>query len=611
MAQPVWAANELPPAHSTYCAASLLLALSLSLSAGAVGAQTTDVQELRRAEERERALRQQQERTPDVRLPSATSPVAPTLLDNESPCFVVNTLELQILPSDPAPTPASDFFWALNAASGPQRSDSPIGRCLGAQGIGTVLRRVQDSIVAQGYITTRVLAAPQDLSAGTLSLTVIPGRIGAVRFLPQGSGHAHDATAQAALPAGRGELVNLRDIEQALENFKRVPSVNADIQLEAAAPSALPLSALSPSPAGPGTPGQSDLVISHQQHRPVRLALSLDDSGLQATGRYQGGMTLSYDNPLALNDLFYLSLNRSVLGHGLGGQPDGERGTYGTTVHYSVPLGYWLLGATASTNTYRQSIAGASQNYIYSGTSSNIEVKLSRLVFRDALRKTTLGLRAFKRSSSNFIDDTEIGVQRRVVGGFEASVNHRALMGNATLELDLAYKRGTGAFGALPAPEEAFGEGTSRLQIGTASVHFNAPFKAFAQALRYSTHLRAQINASALTPQDRFAIGGRATVRGFDGENSLAGERGFVWRNELSAALQGSGQEAFVGLDHGQVSGPGSEQLVGKRLTGAVLGVRGKLGNAQYELFVGAPVHQPEHFRSARYSAGFSLNYSF
>lgn len=313
-----------------------------------------------------------------------------------------------------------------------------------------------------------------------------------------------------------------------------------------------------------------------------------------------------YDNWWTLNDLFYVSLN-----HDLAGGSYGDHGTRGNTAHYSVPLGYWLLGATASNSGYRQSVAGASQTYLYSGTSSNTEIKLSRLVYRDAARKTTVALRAFQRTSNNYIDDTEVHVQRRKVGGFEASVNHREFIGAATLDANLAYKRGTGAFGSLPAPEEAFDEGTSRMKITTADVTLNAPFKAFEQRFRYTGVLRAQFNHTRLTPQDRFSVGGRYTVRGFDGESSLSAERGWLVRNELSGALGASGQEAYIGLDYGRVEGPSSEFLLGKSLAGAVLGVRGAVKNLQYDIFLGKPLSKPAGFQTASVTAGFSLNYSF
>ena len=546
-------------------------------------------QEQRRVEERDRVLREQQQPAPDVRLPSPSAPETARLPVVEQPCFVVHELKLQLAGVNKAAS-ASQFAWALPAAAGVDQNDSPLGRCVGAQSVGLLITRVQNAIIAAGYVTTRVLAEPQDLKSGVLALTVIPGRIREVRFSAESDARGNQWT---AVPVKGGDILNLRDIEQALENFKRVPSAEVDIQIE-------------PARAPDAEPGQSDLVISYRQGMPFRLSLNADDSGSKATGKYQGGLTLSYDNWWTLNDLFYVSLNRD-----LGGGLDGARGTYGNTVHYSVPLGYWLLAATASNNRYYQSVAGASQTYNYRGTSSNTELRLSRLIYRDASRKTSAALRAFKRTSNNYIDDTEVEVQRRQVGGFEASVNHREFMGAATLDANLAIKRGTGAFKAMPAPEEEFGEGTSRLRLTTLDATLNAPFKAANQRFRYTGAIRAQINHTPLTPQDRFAIGGRYTVRGFDGETSLAAERGWLLRNELSVALGASGQETYVGLDYGRVAGPASELLLGRSLAGAVLGVRGAFKNLHYDVFVGKPVSKPAGFQTARVTAGFSLNYSF
>ncbi|SFU80337.1 Hemolysin activation/secretion protein [Polaromonas sp. YR568] len=551
--------------------------------------QTSAEQEQRRAQERERLLREQQEKAPDVRGAPAPAADNARLPAAESPCFPIQTLQLRAVTGEQAAV-AAQFNWALDAAAGPDASDAPTGRCLGAESIAIVIKRLQNAVIARGYVTTRILAEPQDLKTGVLTLTVIPGRIRAIRFA---EGSSARGNAWTAVPARPGDILNLRDIEQALENFKRVPTAEADIQIEEA------------KDAG-AQPGQSDLVISYQQALPFRASFFADDSGSKATGKYQGGVTLSYDNWWTLNDLFYVSLNTD-----LGGGDAGGRGTRGSTVHYSVPIGYWALAATVSNNRYFQSVAGASQDYVYRGTSSNAEVKLSRLVYRDASRKSTVSFKAFQRRSNNFIDDTEVEVQRRIVGGWELAAGHKEFIGQATLEGNLAYKRGTGAFGSLPAPEEAFGEGTSRFAVVNADANLTVPFKIAQQGMRYSATWRLQHDRTPLTPQDRFAIGGRYTVRGFDGESSLSAERGWLLRNELSTALGATGQELYVGLDHGEVGGPSSEFLVGKRLTGAVVGLRGSFKKLQYDIFIGAPVKKPEFFRTASSTLGVSLSASF
>lgn len=525
-------------------------------------------QQLLRQQQREEARRREAEAQPDVRLQAAQAPV-PGYPATETPCFVINTVELE-------GEGAADFQWALRAA-GPVR-----GRCLGSNGINVLIGQVQNALLARGYVTSRIVAASQDLQDGQLQLTLVPGRIRAVQFAQAEPGYW-----QAALPVVPGALLNLRAIEQGLENLKRVPGAEADIKIV------------------PGElPGESDLQVLWRGGRAYRLGLSADDSGSQATGTYQGGVTLSVDNPLGLQDLFYLTLNHNLPGD----SPSGDYGTRGYAAHYSVPWRYWLFTAQVNDYRYHQSVAGANQDYIYSGSSMNTELKAARLVYRDAVRKTTLSLRAYQRRSHNYIDDTEVEVQRRRMGGFVLGIAHKEFIGRATLDVSLGWKVGTRDFGALTAPEEPYGEGTARPRMFNADLAMQLPI---GQALAWSSSWRGQWNRTPLVPQDRFAIGGRFTVRGFDGETSLSAERGWLLRNELTWTVTGTGQQLYAALDHGQVSGPGAQRLAGTRLSGGALGWRFGWRRLQGDLFAGAPIRKPATYRTAGIAHGFQLNYDY
>lgn len=279
--------------------------------------------EEQRQQERERALRRQQERAVDSRLQPELRPENRRLPKDEAPCFRIERLVL-------AGERAEDFQWALAAAAGENASDDPRGRCIGTEGVDIVMARVQQAVVARGYVTTRVLAAPQDLGQGTLTLTLIPGRVAGIRFA---AGNEARTSLATAIPARAGDLLELRDVEQGLENLKRAPTVEADIQIE-------------PSKVADARPGDSDLAVKYAQRFPLRATLSLDDSGTKATGKTQAGATVAWDNPLGLNDLFYVSLNHDAFNHS-------GQGTSGQTVHYSLPWGYWLASAPRRTSTTR------------------------------------------------------------------------------------------------------------------------------------------------------------------------------------------------------------------------------------------------------------------
>jgi hemolysin activation/secretion protein len=557
------------------------------LSAEAAGQSVTSEaaanQELLRAQARERELRDKHERTVDVHLPRGGKRDSRVLRFDESPCFVINEIVF-------AGDNAKSFNWALAAAGrAGATADSAIGRCVGTEDIYLLVRRVQNEILSRGYITTRVLVERQDLNSKTLTLTLVPGRLHALR---DSNENTSKATFWNAVPVSPGRLLNLRDIEQALENFKRLPSVQADIQI-------------APAKGGDARPGESDLVINWKQNNPWRINVSVDDSGSRATGKYQGGLTLAYDNPLFLNDLFYATISHDVDLKG------SQHGTRGATLHYSVPFNYWLLGITGGGNPYYQSVEGATQTYVYRGVSRNANISLSRLVYRDAIQKTTVSISGWARASRNYIDDTEVEVQRRRMAGWEFGVTHRQVIGRGSIELHLGYRHGTGAVNAIRAPEEAFGEGTSRFGILATDGSITAPFGLGPVNFRYTGTWRTQSNRTPLIVQDRFAIGGRYTVRGFDGESTLVAEQGWLIRNEFAAPLGASAHEIYGGLDRGAVDGPSSLKLVGHSLTGGVVGLRGTVARVQYDVFLGAPIRKPDRFTTAKFTSGFALSANF
>jgi hemolysin activation/secretion protein len=551
-----------------------------------------------RQQERERAVRQRNERTASQLEP--VQAVSTTRLPAaEAPCFRIERITLEGRDS-------GAFQWVLGhldepGAGGDQSAgggkDAPLGRCLGTRGIDIILRRAQNVLIARGWVTTRVLVGAQDLSSGHLKLTLIPGRIAAIRPI--------DANKQerpvslgllAALPMKEGDILNLRDLEQGLENLKRLPTADADIQIAPARGDAHQSA----------QPGQSDLLIQYQRAFPLRLSLGLDNSGTRATGKIQSSATVAWDGPLGLNDLFYINIGHDALNYG-------ERGTRGLSVHYDIPWGPWLLGATYSQSQYHQSVAGYSQNYVYAGQQRNGELRLTRLLYRDSGRRISASVRAWGRSVNNWIDDTAVAVQHRITGGWELGLNDHELLSvgasRASLDANLAWRQGTGAFGSIPAPEQKYGEGTARMQMVLADMSFDLPFKLGAQQWRYTGQWRGQLEATALTPQDLFSLGGFYSVRGFDGESLLMGERGWLLRNDLGWAVPGTpGAQLYLGLDYGQIGGPTARQMAGNHLAGAALGVRGALYKKfNYDIYIGAPLVKPPGFVTARYVTGFNL----
>ena len=518
-------------------------------------------------EQRSEALKQQQLVNPNVTIdtnvfkPAPSSSITPSASQDTDPaslpCFDINHIYLTGELSE-------RFSFALTPYT--MGKSSLLGSCLSVNDINRLVTNVQNLIIEKGYVTTRVLVQNQNLKSGNLFLTLIPGRIDQITAVDIKASRpiyvdsrlnsgGNPANFAPAMPMRSGDLLNVRDIEQALENFKRVPTADADFSIA-------PSSRMS-------TPGYSDIQVKWQQDKRWRLSASVDDSGQESTGVYQGNVTLSLDNPTWHNDLLYLSYN-----HDLYGGNDKNDGSWGYNVGYVLPIDNTQLTLTHSGYNYDQTVAGANQDYVYSGESYNTEALVSQLVHRDNHSKIYLKAGGYAKQQNNYIDDTEVEVQRRRTAGYKAGIGYETIIGQTQWIGDVIYQRGTAAFNAISPPEEA------------------------------------------LTPNERFSIGGRYSVRGFDGERSLSGDHGALLRQELSAYLGDKPHAVYAGIDAGYVKLDNAAQddlLLGNHLVGGVVGVKGYVTpiRTSYDLFAGYPLAQPDNFSDKEWVTGFSLGWQY
>lgn len=504
----------------------------------------------------------------------------------ETPCFAIRDIQLKL--ENGIHERASSFNFALQPAiTGKQ---SVLGKCLGTQSIRNIVNSVQNALIAQGYITTRVDVKDQDLHSGILVISLYLGRVNALLKTADSSRHAQ---LYNALPIRKDDVLNLRQIEQGLENFRRLSGVDVDIQIAPA----------TGEDAENTLGGYSDLIVKWQQDSWFSTSLSVDDSGSKSSGKYLGSFAVTLENPLLLNDVLNAGISYSLKER----KQNNNRNYYAA---YKVPYGNWLLSSYYSKYNYEQTIAGYNGPIIYSGLSQQFNIDISRLLSRGQNYKTHAHYKFYGKQTKTFIDDSELEVQRRKTAGWQAGVNHRQFLGNSTLDIGLDYQRGTGARNALRAPEEKFGYGKSRPRILSADINFIKPFQFAGQPLQYRLNWRGQRTPRVVSPQDRFSIGGRYSVRGFDGEYSLSGDNGHLLQQELGWNGLIPNTQLYFAVDQGWISGPNAKGNAGHYLSGAVLGLRGYYKGFSLDAFAGHGIQAPVGFEKG-FNSGFSASWSY
>lgn len=134
-------------------------------------------------------------------------------------------------------------------------------------------------------------------------------------------GHQEKAL-KMAFPQAEGQVLNLRDIEQGLEQRNRMSSRALTVDI---------------------LPGNREgfsrvALVPVSQRFPVRLDVSADNSGQKSTGSGQMNARLTADNLLSLADQWTLVAGRDSEFHH-------DRRSRNLQAGLSVPYGYWLFSA--------------------------------------------------------------------------------------------------------------------------------------------------------------------------------------------------------------------------------------------------------------------------
>jgi len=524
----------------------------------------------RRLEQQTEAQRASAVRKSDVfTAPGTAMPLAAEWdFPEESPCFRIRTVH-----------------WAEGQPPAwLQRSGARVlGHCIGGAGLQQLQRNLQFELVDRGYVTSMVLVPEQSVSAGALTLRYVAGTIGSV-----------DSTGapgwwRMALPTGPGGVVDQRDLDQALENLRRLTG-QADATIELVPGEAL---------------GASNLVLRPGTGKRWQAYVGGDNGGLAATGEYQVNAGLTLDSPLFLYDRLSVAWNTNA------DRGRDDAGTRSGAISYSIPFGYWSIFGAASRSTYHQTLQGFQDELVYAGVSKQIEGGVSVVPYRGTRYKGTATARMFRKWSHNRIDDIDIAVQHRDVVGYQLDVAHRHYLGSTVLDAGLGWR--STLPGMSKAPGVYLGDphwnGRSAVVIGTLGAL--VPFNVAQQRMAFQSTWRWQHARTPLLPSDYLTIGTRYAVRGFDGQKTLAAESGWVWRNDLSLNLGDTGQQLYTGLDAGRVRGRAARYYSGRTLVGAVIGARGRVpmpGVAvNYDLSVGWPLRRPDTLRTAQPTVAFSV----
>jgi len=469
-----------------------LVALGLCASVAAIAATPGDQDLIR--DRQDRLLQEQQRRLEELReLPGqpAAEPQASTTPDNR--CFPIDSIEIK-------------GAGRLSQAERDALVKPWLGQCLGVAQLNALLKAITDRYLAMGLVTSRAYLPQQDLSSRHLEVQVVEGRLEGLDSSDD-SGLTPRELAMT-FPGTVGELLDLRDIEQMVDQLNRLPSNQAKMELV------------------PGSNvGGSTVQVSNTPSKPWRASLSRNNDGQRATGQQQWGYGLELDSPLGLADQLMLRGSRDAVS-------DHQRTSHSEMLFYNLPWGWWNFSYSYSQSAYRSRAEANTFSFKQTGDTQNHQLRAERVIHRDSVSKTALNSGVAYLRSNNYIEDSRLENSSNRLSEAQFGINHGRRIGSAFVNLDLGLQQGIGAFDAQADRQLQQGDPDARYRKYSLTLSYLQPFSLWGEHLSFSSLATGQRSEDPLYSPQRLSLGGLSSVRGYQ-EQSLSGDSGGYWRNDL------------------------------------------------------------------------------
>ena len=516
--------------------------------------------------EQQQLLQQNEQQRNDLqRSLQATLPSVAAPENDQGPCFTINTIQI-------------DNASLLTDAQKKKLAAPYSGHCLGMAKINQLIRDVSQWYISRGYITSRAFITEQDLTGGQLHITVLEGKLQAIYL--EG---AESRQLMMAFPWREGHILNLRDIEQGMEQINRLRSSPVQIEIV------------------PGeNAGYSIVNLTATPEFPLTATLGFDNSGQKSTGVGQVTSSLTGNNLLGLADKWFISGGRSSAF-------SRSRDAQSLQAGLSVPYGYSLLDYSYSWSDYRSTLTSNGYRWLSHGSSETHRLNGSWVLFRNSNIKTGVMAGLSHYTSHNYLNDVLLQSSSRQLTSLQFGLNHTQKIAGGIATLNPVFSHGMPWFGAESDQGKPGDLPKADFRKWSLSGSFQRPVTA---SLWWLSSVYGQWTPDRLYGNERLTIGGDSSVRGFK-EQYLSGDIGGYWRNELNytlLTLPYLGQvNAMLAVDGGWLKKSTEESWASGTLWGSAVGLGTTNRYVSTQLTFGLPVSYPDQLAPDHLSISYRL----
>lgn len=459
---------------------------------------------------------------------------------------------------------------------------------MGGENVLNLVKELENLYLEKGYIATRVKIDMENsnFKNGKVICVVIEGYIENIEI----KGETDELRIFTSFPMKKGKVLNMKDIDQGIENLNSITANNAKLDIEAGK-----------------NLGGSILEINNKKSKKISGSINYNNLGQKSSGEERVKIAVTIEDILGINDSFTSSYQRKL------GRERKYKDSESFSFYYRVPFKYWDFSIIKDQSEYTTPIKAIGYDYKSRGVSKNMNYSIRRNLHRNDTGKTSAGITLINKESKNYIDDTMLVMSSRKLSVLKIDIGHQRRLFNGMFSGEIAYYEGLKRFGAERDDWEYkdFTSPKAQFQKYTADLNWYKPFRIGEQNFSYKFSFSGQYSDDILYSSEKISIGDDTTVRGFK-ENSIMGDKGIYIRNEI--AYNYKFIEPFIAYDMGRVKDVTKDDYYkkyGSEMSGAAIGIRVYFQYFTASVTYSKPVNAPSYVNKNKQEIYISLSCMF
>ena len=440
--------------------------------------------------------------------------------------------------------------------------DKYINKCNYLSDLKNIINEINALYIDSGYITSQSYITSQDISNGTLDLSVIEGKIANIT--------PNESFINTAFFMQKNKPLNIRDIEIALENINRLNSNDATMSL---APS--------------DEVGYTDVIVENNSTKRINGFVGVDNYGGKRTGEAQVSAGLGLENIFNINDILNIYYNTS-------NKHFQDENSIGNGYDFSFPIGRATFTFSQRNGRYEQFVRTGTNTFLTQGRTKTYTFDTHYKLYHDQKHRLGVDASISNYKTRNMFASVHLDTSSYRLTRAKLSFDYLYQIPGFYIYTDVSFTKGVDLFNNY-----------HHTMLDDEYEYFNFSLSAMKDfyPFRYTMNLYSQYSNDELFGADKISIGGPYSVRGFNKEG-LSGNSGYYIRNELIYnsnfdIFDGLGNSIFMAIDAGAIKEDDSSY--GGKLVGFSFGTKLNYKCVDATLAYSVPIYREDVTRTQNF----------